>query len=427
MSGPDRNTSHGAQGRLSTASQPYPSPNISRSHSLARDFAISSGSQATLNHAREPETPTRPPAGQFMSPQAVPGSVPGYGSGYHATTSHGIESGQHLSEPGYVPHSVSSAPQYGIQLPGWSERQPGPPTPSEANPIHLDALARLATHLGLEGEQRNQLYHFARLDEAQQRAHLYAYLLKEASSSSLLGSQLGALFCRLNEMEKLIGKRWELGRAHKLTLKALVKHYVASPQVNYTKLLSPIEKYIKSHHEKLDMAAYLSNQVVKNEVTPFLTKEINNAKNQFRKMIFRSVHPKTLASLAQLEETVLNKWHGKPKPTALTQKWSAHLALLRDVARPLVDLPTVKGGDSGFWSGITKAYDTLYKEHGKDRKAVAWMQWEQSIIATDRQTYPSGIGEVYIDPSEDEDDGAQEEGEDDFPEFETPATQAGAD
>ncbi|KZT24517.1 hypothetical protein NEOLEDRAFT_1134897 [Neolentinus lepideus HHB14362 ss-1] len=63
------------------------------------------------------------------------------------------------------------------------------------------------------------------------------------------------------------------------------------------------------------------------------------------------------------------------------------LAMLHDVAAPLVDMEGRHSGDTGFWKNVDKKLSTLAKRHGTERPSVNWVTWEDEVIDSDNHFY----------------------------------------
>ncbi|KAJ7804347.1 hypothetical protein B0H14DRAFT_2884419 [Mycena olivaceomarginata] len=65
----------------------------------------------------------------------------------------------------------------------------------------------------------------------------------------------------------------------------------------------------------------------------------------------------------------------------------ASMALMRNVAKPLIGKETTRGGDTGFWAELESKLDVLYGANGNERDSPEWRKWEQDIIAQDNSKY----------------------------------------
>ncbi|RDX43346.1 hypothetical protein OH76DRAFT_1487928 [Lentinus brumalis] len=276
--------------------------------------------------------------------------------------------------------------------------QPAWGTPS-AQTLPPDSISRMATHLQLADKERQSLHAFNKLDDSRKLLELYASMLKSRQDSTQILEGLKGIQKRQDDLERLVGKRWELTNNHKEALKVLVAHYVASPQPSYNDLLSSLEKYIIKHAAALTLEQYVDNKVVRTAVNGYLGTEINNKKNQYRKLIFTSVLNKV--ALNRIAEEIIKNWHTKPKPQVLSDKWLAQIALEREIAVPIAHIKSAKGGDTGFWRTVNARVKKLHEQNGTSRKDARWIEWQTGIISADREKFPD-IGAVYIDSDSEE-------------------------
>ncbi|KAJ7687822.1 hypothetical protein B0H17DRAFT_1135995 [Mycena rosella] len=123
-----------------------------------------------------------------------------------------------------------------------------------------------------------------------------------------------------------------------------------------------VQAYILKHLATLHLDLYKTDPTVKETVNVFVG--VNDIKGTFRKLVFSSVMKKK--ELTPFARKILDN----PPQDVL-----ATFALMREIAAPLVDASTSRprGSDTGFWTGVEEALETLYSKHGQDRKSPGWL------------------------------------------------------
>ncbi|KAJ6617229.1 hypothetical protein B0H10DRAFT_2033986, partial [Mycena sp. CBHHK59/15] len=109
-------------------------------------------------------------------------------------------------------------------------------------------------------------------------------------------------------------------------------------------------------------------------------------------MLFVALSKKT--SLKTFSKNIIQKYHLLVIPDIIPNRLLAPLALMRQVAKPLVTRENKKGADTGFWSTLEDELEVLYQSHGEDRESLEWIAWEIKIIAGDDAAYMRGVNEA---------------------------------
>ncbi|KAJ7463933.1 hypothetical protein FB451DRAFT_1403326 [Mycena latifolia] len=242
----------------------------------------------------------------------------------------------------------------------------------------------LSTEYGLNSAQRKAAHAFCKSGE--DRAILmYLRLLRTEQQNNEIQEQLQALQTQLTAVGEFCTEAWKPSKEQSKLLKSLVRHYIIRPITSYTNLVSIVETYIFDHAKTLRLELYKKDPTAKTVVRELLIAENNAVRSGVRKAVFSSVEEK--ATLMSFSTKMITSHHLPTVPTVPPQDIMACLALMRQVARPLIGKETSRGGDTGFWSNIERELDKLFEKNGNERDSPEWRKWEKEIINHDNSKY----------------------------------------
>ncbi|KAF8841433.1 hypothetical protein BDN67DRAFT_521455 [Paxillus ammoniavirescens] len=246
-------------------------------------------------------------------------------------------------------------------------------------------IDRLVNENHLE-HARDQIHRFCELPTDSER--LLAMLLdlvRQQDSLTKIGKTLTDMQASITRLEDLCRRNWNLSDAQEVLLRRLIKHYLIKPNPSYSTVSKRVGNYVYNHAATLRLLLYTTDPTVRHTINDFLSKQTNNLKLNFRKAIFKSVTKNVM--LGDAARQFIKEYHLPEVPAEPPVDIKAALALLRQVAAPLTTKKHARGGDSGFWDGVEKELDKLYKLHGNDRTSVEWLSWETQIIGKDEQRF----------------------------------------
>ncbi|KAJ7699606.1 hypothetical protein B0H17DRAFT_1196225 [Mycena rosella] len=190
---------------------------------------------------------------------------------------------------------------------------------------------------------------------------------------------------RLEAISAFCLQNWQPSKQQVKLLKALLRHYMIRPITSYTNLVAIVETYVHDHAARLHLELFKQDPTVKSIVHELLTSENNNTRSAIRKQVFTSVKEKTALNVFSIK--IVNSYHLPELPTKPPNEVKACLALMREVARPLIIKESARGGDTGSRSMLEKEVDKLFAKNGNKRDDPKWREWELEIIDADDRRY----------------------------------------
>ncbi|KAJ6537583.1 hypothetical protein B0H10DRAFT_2232577 [Mycena sp. CBHHK59/15] len=246
-------------------------------------------------------------------------------------------------------------------------------------------IDRIANESKMSTEQRRSVHEFAQMSSSDRHTHLFLRVVQtENRLETIIANQVSmqtTLACLLS----LASQGWKPSDAQDKLLKGLLRHYHIKPNGTYTAVVSTVQNYILDHAEDLHLVVYKTDPIVKKVIDKCLADYYNNLKSSFRKLVFTGVTKKV--ALKKFCRMIVDKHHLPIIPDLVPQPILAAMALMREVASPLVVVANQKGADTGFWPNLEDELDALYKKNGSDRKSPAWLEWEKNIIQDDNTKY----------------------------------------
>ncbi|KAJ6460725.1 hypothetical protein DFH09DRAFT_1383187 [Mycena vulgaris] len=283
----------------------------------------------------------------------------------------------------YLPYSGSSSTGY--------DRTPLSAASNYDTPRRLPALTtivnidELSTEYGLDNAQRKAAHGFSRLGSNDRAVTLFLRLLQTEKQNNLVLQEIQGLKVHVDAIGAFCTQNWKPSKEQIKLIKSLMKHYIIRPITSYGNLVAIVETYIHDHAKRLHLELYKQDPTVKSVVRELLTTENNAVRSALRKLVFASVKDKT--PLKTFSMKIINMYHLPTIPTTPSKDIMSCLALMRDIARPLIVNDTVRGGDTGFWIKLERELDTLFERNGNEREAPKWQEWEQEIIDADDSRY----------------------------------------
>ncbi|KAJ7664972.1 hypothetical protein B0H17DRAFT_1143451 [Mycena rosella] len=256
--------------------------------------------------------------------------------------------------------------------------------PTLASVVNIDKLANDAQ---LSPAHRNAAHAFHKLDIEDCLTTLFVHTLRNEAKLDKVLAAIGGNETTLSNMKTFLNETWTLTDNQEKLLKGLLRHYLIMPLGSYSTLAGHVQAYILKHLATLHLDLYKTDPTVKETVNVFVGAQAHNIKGTFRKLVFSSVTKKK--GLTPFARKILDKYHLPNIPDSPPQDVLATFALMREIAAPLVDTSTSRprGSDTGFWTGVEEALETLYSKHGQDRKSPGWLAWQTEIIAADNTRY----------------------------------------
>ncbi|KAF7975492.1 hypothetical protein HWV62_9411 [Athelia sp. TMB] len=313
--------------------------------------------------------------------------------------------------PGHSRSSSASAPG----LPALTSLRP-PLDYAETYEDEIDSVwvDQHAAELNLSPTNSRSAHEFAQLSTAEMLVLLYMQNLSQQQKATAFLDPMKEITSALSRIEGLVRKAWEPSEGQVKLLKELLRHYLIKPVNSYKDLQGFVRDYISKNLEKLKLQIYSKDPLAKRKIDKLLTKEANELKSQFRKSVFDSVRNRT--PLHDFAKHMVATYHMPKRPDPIPNIILATLALHRDVARPLASKKSVKGGDTGHWSGVEHRLKSAYEEHGHQRGvSPGWVEWQDSLLNEDAEVF----NQADMDPDhelaeheygeEDEDDGLNPE------------------
>ncbi|KAJ7325594.1 hypothetical protein DFH08DRAFT_941319 [Mycena albidolilacea] len=260
--------------------------------------------------------------------------------------------------------------------------------PTLTSIVNVDKMVNDAQ---LGSVHRRAVHAFTKLDTDDRMMTLYVYTLQNESKLDALLVALGETNKTLLDLKVFMNENWKLTEEQEKLVKALLRHYLIKPLSSYQTISGYVQTYILKHPATLHLELYKTDPTVKESVNAFITTQINNVKSGFRKALFNSVTPGKIMSLKAFACKILDAYHLPVVPDTPPQDLLATLALMREIAGPLVAEAAKparqRGADTGFWAKLEEELEALYTEHGQDRKSPGWLMWEENLIEADSNRY----------------------------------------
>ncbi|KAJ7038974.1 hypothetical protein C8F04DRAFT_1392767 [Mycena alexandri] len=249
----------------------------------------------------------------------------------------------------------------------------------------LVSVDELSTQYGLDSAQRKAAHTFCKLGSEDRSATLFLRLLKTERQNEEIQEQMQQMLANLEDIAAYCKQTWKPSKEQTKLLKALLRHYLIRPITSYNNLVAIVETYIVDHTASLRLELYKKDPTVKQVVHEMLAAENNAQRSALRKLVFNSVKEKN--SLDHFCKKIINSYHLPTLPTSPPQDIMASLALMRQIAKPLLGKDTTRGGDTGFWADLESELDVLYAKNGNERDSAEWRKWELEIITQDNRKY----------------------------------------
>ncbi|KAJ7853042.1 hypothetical protein B0H14DRAFT_3655733 [Mycena olivaceomarginata] len=230
--------------------------------------------------------------------------------------------------------------------------------PSQNKNSRLPALTtvvsvdELSTEYGLDAAQRKAAHAFCKLSSEDRSVTLLLPLLQTERQNKEILEQMQQTQASLGGIAGYCTQTWKPSKEQTKLLKALLRHYIIRPITSYNNLVFITETYIVDHATSLRLELYKKDPIVKSVVHELLLTENNAQRSALRKL-----------------------------------EIMASMALMRNVAKPLIGKETTRGGDTGFWAELKSKLDILYGANSNERESPEWRKWEQDIIAQDNSKY----------------------------------------
>ncbi|KAJ7686892.1 hypothetical protein B0H14DRAFT_3673700 [Mycena olivaceomarginata] len=247
------------------------------------------------------------------------------------------------------------------------------------------SVNELSTEYGLDAAQRKAAHAFCKLSSEDRSVTLFLRLLQTERQNKEILEQMQQTQASLGDIAGYCTQTWKPSKEQTKLLKALLCHYIIRPITSYNNLVFITETYIVDHATSLRLELYKKDPIVKSVVHELLLTENNAQRSALRKLVFTSVKEKS--SLEHFSKKIIAAYHLPTVPTTPPQEIMASMALMRNVAKPLIGKETTRGGDTGFWAELESKLDVLYGANGNERDSPEWRKWEQDIIARDNSKY----------------------------------------
>ncbi|EJD49304.1 hypothetical protein AURDEDRAFT_122206 [Auricularia subglabra TFB-10046 SS5] len=188
-------------------------------------------------------------------------------------------------------------------------------------------------------------------------------------------------------------------------MRRMSRHFVIQQLQDYLPLHTAVQNYYMRKPHTFRIPSYATDENVREVVDPLLVKYGGQARSNYRKAVWKLT--KQGASLDVWAAFIMKHYHFHRTGTAPVMV-KARIALARQVALPLVLLPTAKGQNTMFWTKMRSALAALYAKHGPNLETTEWKQWAAHIIAADEAAYtaqtvdlpdegPGGTGSDAVD------------------------------
>ncbi|KZT19675.1 hypothetical protein NEOLEDRAFT_1183222 [Neolentinus lepideus HHB14362 ss-1] len=232
-------------------------------------------------------------------------------------------------------------------------------------------------------EHRNGVHHFSQMTPEQQMVALFCGLMRNRANFDDIKDRLTMVEDKINVTDKKVSMNWELPPPQQTIIRKLVRHYLIQPQNAYGVVPGQVGTYLYDRGETVRMQLYKQDAAVREITDVFIRKQFNENKSSFRKAIFASV--KDGVCLDDFAAKIVPSYHLPAIPKPIPRRILGALAMLRDVAAPLVDMEGRRGGDTGFWKNVDKKLSTLAKRYGTERSRLTG--WEDEVIDSDNHFY----------------------------------------
>ncbi|KII85796.1 hypothetical protein PLICRDRAFT_296457 [Plicaturopsis crispa FD-325 SS-3] len=215
--------------------------------------------------------------------------------------------------------------------------------------------------------------------------YLFIYVLVLLQSNQQISADLAAVKSSLVRMQNLAESNWKLSKPQQAMLKSIVRHTLIIPRGTYGDIAEAAAAHVKAQAGTINLTQYITDPTVRIVVDGFLVRQVNEFRSNLRKSLFSAVKDKK--PLRKLARELVDAYHLPTVPDIIPNNILATLALMREVAAPLVGQSNVR--DTKFWKNLEVALDDLYgkEQNGEDRQSLAWKQWETNIIHKDEETY----------------------------------------
>ncbi|KAJ7308591.1 hypothetical protein DFH08DRAFT_823878 [Mycena albidolilacea] len=237
------------------------------------------------------------------------------------------------------------------------------------------SIDELSTEYGLDAAQRKAAHAFCKLSSEDRSVMLFLRLLQTERQNKEILEQMQQTQASLGGIAGYCTQTWKPSKEQTVLLpssthypsdpsviqkllKALLRHYIIRPITSYNNLVFITETYIVDHATSLRLELYKKDPIVKLVVHELLLTENNAQRSALRKLVFTSVKDKS--SLEHFSKKIIAAYHLPTVPTTPPQDIIASMALMRNVAKPLISKETTHGGDTGFWVELESKLDVLY-------------------------------------------------------------------
>lgn len=253
--------------------------------------------------------------------------------------------------------------------------------------VSAGEIERLAGHRGVDVARLNE---FNDMSLSRKLLEIFAVQLQQATSSDELNKSVKTLDSRVTKLDARTAENFKPSDAIKQALKMMTRHYLYQPVVSYQTVHESAANYYRSlpkENHPLMSCGYTKDKIIKDAIHKHLKELAGSERSHLRPTVWRMVQ----------KRTTLSKWvkymeehydHSGPNRSAhIVKQQAARLALMREVAEPLVPLPTARGQDTGFWHALEERLMALYAQLGPDIAAPSWDRWATDIIARDKLAY----------------------------------------
>ncbi|KZV99555.1 hypothetical protein EXIGLDRAFT_724585 [Exidia glandulosa HHB12029] len=228
-------------------------------------------------------------------------------------------------------------------------------------------VERICGRYGLDRAQAQKVHTFNEHDSATQQVELFALLTALTAESATTRNTFAELGKKMDDMKAQFVQSFAPPHAAVLLMRKYTRHYAVQPLQQYTQIAQATRKYFERKSDLLKITSYPSDPVIKAAISKILKEYAGQCRSNLHKVIWRFVARRV--DLDSWANYMLSHYVHK---STFTDMMKARLALMRQVAEPLVSLPTSRGQDTGFWKKLNTELHRLYEQHGQQLESEGW-------------------------------------------------------
>ncbi|KZW00125.1 hypothetical protein EXIGLDRAFT_696725 [Exidia glandulosa HHB12029] len=281
-------------------------------------------------------------------------------------------------------------------------------TPPQPVSIPLPALEveLVATTCNLDTVQRRALHAFNEAPLQRQLVEMQAQLLRNQTQIASVKNQVvQALEPKFADMSQLHMQEFTPKKTSTDHMRATIRHYLVTPLRNYMNVDDSAKSYYLRKPQSFKIPAYKTSADVRRIVDKLLQRFGNEVRGNLRVLVFSKVTDGVALDLWAAHMMKHFYMHGG-KTVEPSKMLKARLALMRQIAAPIVAAPRKQGEKTNFWTLLQNQVNSLYVTHKEDLEAAGWQEWADKIIAEDEQKYkerPAELDPPSFDGTDDED------------------------